>query len=231
MAQFHFVEDYERLVDSLLERFPLDEAMERAIGGNFEAGGTRMVSLLRGAGLQSGTSIIDLGCGSGRLAKALGRSGLEVEYLGVDIIQRLLDYAATISPQNYNFIKHQKLSVPADDESAEIICAFSLFTHLLHHETYLYLKDCFRVLKSGGRVVFSFLEFAMPGHWYIFSGTASNAASGTGEHLDTFIERNAIHVWAADLGFEVVSFDPTIPGDAMSELGQSVVILKKPDQS
>ena len=33
----HFVEDYRELVRSLIAHYPLDEAMSRAVGGDFEA--------------------------------------------------------------------------------------------------------------------------------------------------------------------------------------------------
>jgi hypothetical protein len=34
MAEFHFVEDYERLVEELIRNYPIDEAMERAVGAS-----------------------------------------------------------------------------------------------------------------------------------------------------------------------------------------------------
>lgn len=36
MAQFHFVEDYERHVAALLEQHPIDEAMSLAVGGLYD---------------------------------------------------------------------------------------------------------------------------------------------------------------------------------------------------
>ena len=57
---------------------------------------------------------------------------------------------------------NRALYIPAPDACADMVCAFSVFTHLLHTETYLYLEDIRRVLRPGGRLVFSFLEFANP---------------------------------------------------------------------
>jgi cyclopropane fatty-acyl-phospholipid synthase-like methyltransferase len=45
--------------------------------------------------------------------------------------------------------------------SADIVIAFSVFTHLLHEECYAYLQDAARVLTPGGKFVFSFFEFDM----------------------------------------------------------------------
>ena len=104
MAEFHFVEDYERLVDFLLAHYPIDEAMARAVGGNYYQIGQIELELLQFAGLRSGMSVLDLGCGSGRLAHALGGSGLILQYTGVDVVPRLLEYAATKFPSEFQFL-------------------------------------------------------------------------------------------------------------------------------
>ena len=46
-----------------------------------------------------------------------------------------------------------------------MILAFSVFTHLLHEESFIYLEDFKRVLKPGGSVVFSFLEVLVVGRF------------------------------------------------------------------
>ncbi len=228
MAQFHFVEDYERHVANLVASMPLDQAMEAAVGGGFELVGGIERELLNYAGLRSGMSLVDLGCGSGRLARALGRSDKEIAYVGIDIVQALLDYAATQSPPSYRFVKHQELSLPLDRVSMDFACAFSVFTHLLHHESYLYLEDFHRVLKPGGKLLFSFLEFAAPAHWTVFRHTADQQKASNQAHLNSFIERHVIEVWADRAGFVVEAFiggDETIGGQP--PLGQSSALLRK----
>src|SRR5881275_2003467 len=48
-----------------------DEAMRLAVGGEFDAVGKLEYYLLRSLGLSSGHLVIDVGCGSGRLAQQL----------------------------------------------------------------------------------------------------------------------------------------------------------------
>ena len=98
MAQFHFVEDYERHVANLMRAHPLDEAMSLAVGGSYEVIGGIERAIVTQLGLRDGMALVDLGCGSGRLATALGASGLAIDYLGIDIVQALLDYAASRAP-------------------------------------------------------------------------------------------------------------------------------------
>lgn len=228
VAQFHFVEDYERLVAELMAAYPLDEAMSRAVGGRYEEIGLKERTILQFAGLRDGMSIIDLGCGSGRLAWALGQS-MKLNYLGIDIVLPLLEYAKSKSPPNYVFAINRDLKIPANSGTADMITGFSLFTHLLHAETYIYLEEMYRVLKPGGRVVFSFLEFAQPGHWQVFTETVTAQRNNVLPHLNMFIERDVINLWAGKLGFAVehlVGATEALWSDG--PLGQSVAILRKP---
>lgn len=225
MAQFHFVEDYERLVATLMAQYPLDEAMSRAVGGSYELYGLLETQLLADVGLKDGMQLIDLGCGSGRCAASVSKR-FQISYLGTDIVMPLLQYAASKSPAHYQFRLHRDLSIPAANESADIVCAFSLFTHLLHAETYIYLQEAVRVLKPNGRIVFSYLEFSK--HWQVFESTVNAQRANCLPHLNMFIESSSIPHWAAHLGLTVDQFIP--PEKPILEgrgFGQSVVVLQK----
>jgi ubiquinone/menaquinone biosynthesis C-methylase UbiE len=228
MARFHFVEDYERYVADLTERHPIDEAMALAVGGSFKEVGAIESDVMTYAGLKSGMSLLDLGCGSGRLAVAL--SGiLDINFLGIDVVQQLLDYAASKSPKHYRYKLNQTLTLPAEDESFDFFSAFSVFTHLLHSESYLYLEDAWRALRPGGTVVFSFLEFANPEHWQSFETEVSGRRSGVAPHLNTMIERNAIQRWAKELGYVDVQFVDGREAPWQGQpMWQAVAIMKRP---
>ncbi len=228
MAEFHFVEDYEKYVAHLIETMPIDEAMSLAVGGDYDGVGDIERSVLTWAGLENGGTLVDLGCGSGRLASSLGRT-MEIEFIGVDIVQSLLDYAQTKSPPNYRFINNHALKVPADDDSATMVSAFSLFTHLLNAETFLYLEDVRRVLKPGGKLVFSFLEFTNPEHWGSFMSEVDARRVSAVVPLNAFIERAAIHKWADALGFTVRALvDGTEAPWGGLPMWQAVCVLEKP---
>ncbi len=228
MAQFHFVEDYERHVAHLVKTLPLDEAMSQAVGGSFAAFGAIERDILQYAGLQDGMSLLDLGCGSGRLAKALSTS-VEIRYTGLDVIQSLLDYARSICPASYRFVLNQALSIPSDDSSVDMVAAFSVFTHLLHAETYIYLENICRILRPGGRLVFSFLEFAEPNHWAIFADTVATQKAVSAAPLNTFIERNAIELWCTKLNLRLVEVIGGVETRWQTgPLGQAVAIVQKP---
>jgi ubiquinone/menaquinone biosynthesis C-methylase UbiE len=220
MPQVHFVEDYERHVVELMASHPLDEAMSLAVGGKYDEIGGLTADILEGLRLRDGMSLVDLGCGSGRTAKYLGLRYPNLSYIGIDIVQSLLDYAQKQCPAHFRFIKHHEVSIPVEAESADFLVAFSVFTHLLHEETYLYMSEAKRVLVTGGKLIFSFLEFAAPHHWNIFEQTIAVRRQHTRYPMNMFIEQHVIKLWADKIGLHVESI-------GHCPLGQSLAVLRR----
>ena len=110
-----------------------------------------------------------------------------------------------------------------------MVCFFSVLTHLLHEQSFWYLEEAKRVLKPGGKVVVSFLEFSEVGHWSVFLDTLRHAKEAhVVDPLNVFIERSAFHVWAEHLGLEVEDVrggnDVIVPEGA---IGQSICVLRR----
>jgi SAM-dependent methyltransferase len=233
---------YRQHVAALEQRLKTDDAMREAVGGDFVAVGKLTYYLLRSLGLADGHLVVDVGCGSGRLAVQLAPFD-GIRYVGCDIVERLVRYAAELSKRpDWRFEVTEGHGIPCESGTADFVCFISVFTHLLHEDSFRYFRETARVLKPGGRLVFSFLEFRVPIHWCTFIATVDNAAPG--HHLNQFIDRDAIAAWASHSGLEVVSlFDGDqlhipIPeeirwenGSVMGNLGtigQSVAVLRKP---
>ncbi len=253
-AEPHFVRAYAEHTRRLLESWGSPEgALQAAVGSatpeEFEMVGRMEKLLLFYAGLQRDDFLVDIGCGSGRLAVQLA-NWLRGPYLGTDVVQTLLDRAAdTCNRPEWRFERVSGLTVPADAESVDMACAFSVFTHLRHEESFVYLKDVYRVLKPGARLVFSFLEFQVPELWPVLEGNV--ASIGKEAVLNQFMSVDAVEVFARHVGFELVEVhrgdepfipftnptNPTSPtgrsrgSDGEIELrsfGQSVAIYRKP---
>ncbi|HTD35625.1 MAG TPA: class I SAM-dependent methyltransferase [Candidatus Elarobacter sp.] len=221
--------------------FPRLRTLRAAVGGDFEAMGAMQLAILRHYGLRPESSVIDAGCGVGRLAHAL-EGWLTGPYLGTETNRTFLRAARrSVRAANFRFARVKGLTIPAPDRSADFACFFSVFTHLLHEQTYLYLEEAKRVLAPGGRIVFSFLEFGSEAAWPAFAATVEHARNGIPRTLNVFVERTAIATWAAHLGLDVVDIrdaaEPFAPLDApiafesgavqsgLGCLGQSVAVL------
>lgn len=228
MANFHFVEDYERYVDGLIRDYPIDEAMSFAVGGGYDLIGGIEAEVMTFAGLRDGHDLIDFACGSGRLPVALVSRGLDIGYLGIDVVEALLSYARTRCPPSYRFVRNHALTIPAETASADYFSAFSIFTHLMHDESYLYMQEMARVLRPGGKIVLSFLEFASDYHWATFEVSVEAKRTNSTTHLNQFIERSQLEVWIKRLGFSEVEFiDGTAALWSGHALGQSIAIVTK----
>ncbi|MEM8956350.1 MAG: class I SAM-dependent methyltransferase [Pseudomonadota bacterium] len=229
MAKRHFARDYQKLVKQLKRAMPHDEAMEKAVGGDYQRIGTVAATMLQECGLADGMSLLDFGCGSGRVARVVSERIDLDGYLGVDVVRDLIRHARGQTPDHYRFAVNESLSLPAGDAEFDFVCAFSVFTHLMLHETYVYLREMRRVLKPGGKVLFSFLELGAPDHLEVLRETADVAQAGYLEHLNAFMERGQIEIIAADLGFRLLRIiEPDAAFGAHGGLGQSACLLQKP---
>lgn len=241
MAISNFLGSYKNLVSGLLNRYDEKKAMSLAVGGDYEAIGLVEYYLLLQQGLQPEHTVVDVGCGSGRLAVQL-KEYLKGKYVGIDVVPELYEYARRqCNRPDWEFGRAPGLTIPRRGNSADFICFFSVFTHLTHEESYKYLEDAKRVIRPGGRIVISFIEFRMPSHWIFFQHPL--AGKKTDAVLNQFISRDGLEAWASHLGLKIVEMDdgdkPHIPiprpikwengavHEAMSHLGQSVCVMTK----
>jgi SAM-dependent methyltransferase len=242
IKKLDFQATYPRLVESLKLAYDNEQAMELAVGGEFEAIGFLELETLKHLGLKEDSYVIDVGCGSGRLAKPLSQY-LVGRYLGIDIIPELVNHARqVVGRTDWRFELAQGLSIPEAAGVADMVCFFSVFTHLLHEQTYVYLQEAKRVLRPGGQVVFSFLDFTIPSHWQVFESNLADMGVNL-QPLNMFISKDAIRVWAEHLGLDLLVIEdgdkPFVPlskpvvyksGSVMEKvgtIGQSVCVLQK----
>jgi hypothetical protein len=97
------------------------------------------------------------------------------------------------------------------------------------------------VLRPGGRVVFSFLDFAVPSHWTIFEQSLANQRDDA--VLNQFISKDAIHAWSQHSGLVIEAIhdgpEPWInlvksfryadgrEASGVAEFGQSIAVLRR----
>ena len=225
---------YQRHLKSKLRLHPDDRdlAFATAIGSEsvrwFKKQGKAQVAALKHYGLRDGMTIYDLGCGSGRTADALKRSGWRGRYIGADIVREFVAELKRRCP-TYEAVVHRKPSIVAPDSSVDIVFHWSVFTHISPEECFLYLEDSFRALKPGGKTIFSFLEFAEPEHWSIFDSRVERLRNNKQlQLLDTFLHRDWIAGWANRIGFDPPTFTSGLDTKDYPRMWQTVAALRKP---
>ncbi|MBE7540462.1 MAG: methyltransferase domain-containing protein [Opitutaceae bacterium] len=234
------LEEYREHFDTLAKKHGDDTIYSQAVGGEFSAIGKLEKDLLISLGLKEDHAVIDVGCGSGRLAFQLAPYR-GMSYLGCDVVPELLEHAASLCKRpDWRFEHTNGIGIPAGDASADFVCFFSVFTHLTHEETFKYFLEARRTLRRGGIMVMSFLEFRIPSHWHQFRVSVEDIRPD--KHLNQFVSRDGIAAWAKHAGLGLLKiFDGDenyipLTSDVRFEnggivsgtgtLGQSVAILK-----
>lgn len=209
-----------------------DLAFAEAIGSRtveaFRSQGEDQVATLRYHGLADGMSVYDLGCGCGRTAQALQRTGWTGTYMGADIIAPFVEELKRKCP-GFEAAVHREPTILAPDESIDFLFHWSVFTHISAEECYLYLRDIARALKVGGTMVFSFLELTNPQHFAIFEERMRFFERGKRPRvLDSFLHRDWIVDWAHRLGFDAPSFTDGLDQSNHPATWQTLARLTKP---
>lgn len=238
------VETYRRFTRRVLEGRDEPTAMATAIGApsieEFARIGKLEVDLLEQYGLKQNDLLVDVGCGSGRLASQL-RDRHTGPYLGTDVSPELIDYARRLTNRpDWRFLEVQGLEIPIDPGSADMVCFFSVLTHLRHEESFLYLEEARRVLRVGGAVVLTFLDFSQPNHRAVFEATVDALRGGDDLHVNQFLSKEALVVWADLLDLDITAMldgqhryievsEPSHESDVAGRatLGQSACVLVK----
>jgi SAM-dependent methyltransferase len=193
----------------LIERFrgdrnamvpPYAERFTGYTGYDYVRSGEGIVAVLvTYAGLEASSNMLDIGSGIGRLAIPATRLITPPgSYDGLEIVQRGVHWcSAKITPAYPHFrfthanifnaeynpggtVKAAEYVLPYGDASFDVVCLFSVFTHMLTADVERYVAEISRVLRPGGRLSATFL--------IINDETAKSMRSGRGIYDFTYHE-------------------------------------------
>jgi ubiquinone/menaquinone biosynthesis C-methylase UbiE len=139
------------------------------IGGDLTSGLEFIDYFINECNLRSSDSILDVGCGYGRMAipftTYLSKDG---RYEGFDISSDLIDWARTNITSRYPQITFSKVDIfnklynpdgkirsadfefPYHKDNFDLVFLTSVFTHMYPEDIKQYLSEIFRVLRKGG---------------------------------------------------------------------------------
>ncbi len=148
------------------------------VGGIYEAAGAEFMGyFINLCALQPHEAVLDVGCGSGRLAVPLTRYlNNDARYEGFDLSEAAIDWCreniSTKFPQ-FRFqvsdlhnglyahrdkrkLKASRYTFPYEDNSFDFALLTSVFTHMVRADMERYVREVARVLKPGGRCLTTF---------------------------------------------------------------------------
>jgi SAM-dependent methyltransferase len=236
---------YRKIYEAQSALFPVNEAVG---DGPYDLIGQLELNLLRGEGLAPEHTLLDLGCGNGRLAVHAVPYLHAGAYCGVDVSARLLQQAAervrvgarggAAGPRGGCRVswcrqRGQRIALPA--HSVDFACVFSVFTHLEHEDTYNYLLELSRVVRPGGKVIFSCLPLDLPVAADFFRQQAALEFGRRWAQVRNIVtSRDLMEAIGRLAGWQVVRWyagnEANIPDQhgQLHALGQSSCVLGKP---
>lgn len=230
--------------ETLYDAYARSEASDAAIGGGpFELFGRLELAALVQEGLKPTDTLVDFGCGIGRLAAHAIPYLAGGQYIGTDISAEMLARAErrlgdpSLHRCRVTWVHQRTDAFPLEGASVDMITAFSVFTHMEHEDTYRYLRDARRVVRPGGRFVLSCLSMDLPAAREIFLDAASMdwpARWNTIRNVTT--SRELMEAVATLAGWRPAGWyagnEASIPLDGgLHCLGQSICVLERPSEA
>gem|GEM_PF-2354087 len=133
-------------------------------------------------------TVMDIGCGCGRIARVLVNNPWIRKYIGFDVMGDQVQWCRNfvepawvevgefhwfdLRSEEYNpsgALKAEDLIFPAGNETVDVIFAASVFTHLFEADALQYLREIRRVLSPCGVALLTIHDNVVPGQR--FSGT------------------------------------------------------------
>ncbi len=125
-----------------------------------------------------------------------------------------------------------------DANSVDMICAFSVINHMEHEDAYLYLKEALRIVRPGGRFVFSCLPINTKRARKIFLRSAKvdlQTRYSTVRHVatskDFMTDIAPLAGWTPIRWYDGDERNIQLNNGELYQFNQSICILEAPQQS
>lgn len=108
------------------------------------------------------SSVLDAGCGDGRMIYEIAKTKPLIKYTGIDISLTALKFAKAFNPYG-NFITHDILSRPLK-EKHELCISVEVIEHIKPNNVKLYVKQIYDSLEKDGHFILTTPTINQPVH-------------------------------------------------------------------
>jgi SAM-dependent methyltransferase len=157
--------------------------------------------------------VLEIGCGVGRIGAAVAPRVRT--WTGVDISPNMLARAtqrlSTLSNVRLYQLDGHGLS-RLSSETFDLIYCINVFPHLDEMDRWEYIRESFRVLRPGGRILFDALDLASGAGWSTFERNAVELKDfNRPPYLPRFSTAEELRVYVEKAGFGQVETDRQSP--------------------
>jgi ubiquinone/menaquinone biosynthesis C-methylase UbiE len=176
--------------------------------GKFEASGRHDAEEVLGPLIRSSDTVLDLGCGIGRVTRYVAPLCREV--WAVDISPRMLELARSrlAGLANVRFALSNEASLP-EPPTASVDFAYSLLTlqHVEREHAFALMREVRRVLRPGGVAHFTFPNLLSDEYLHAFLHYVESGEANSNPARARFYTPEEIHRVVPAAGFEIVDFE------------------------
>jgi len=109
--------------------------------------------ILKHFGLEPTSLLLDIGCATGSVLRNLkDYLSSPKNYVGIDIAEEPINYCKKHFPDS-QFYKNDRTSLPQMNQKFDMICLFSVFTHMYPDQIVEFLKNMKNYLNPNGSIV------------------------------------------------------------------------------
>lgn len=142
------------------KQFDLENDPWTVVGANKDTEDSNFnykLTILKDCGLKENSNLLDIGCGTALLLKYLkGYLTSPDNYVGIDISYDAIQYCKKHYP-NHDFYTCEMTKLPRIDRKFDIICLFSVFTHMYPNDIITFLREMKNLLHKDGCIVASII--------------------------------------------------------------------------
>lgn len=121
---------------------------------------TSTTRLARYASQLQPDTLLEVGCGNGRLFRTMSRLGVETRYTGIEVADHVVDQNRSQHPE-VRWRVGSAYNLPATNEEVELVCAEFVIEHLVFPRESL--EEMIRVVEPGGHLILVFPDFVSAG--------------------------------------------------------------------